>query len=122
VNVKIILLGILYDKSFILHDYLFTEIFISKLVCILLNSWDGQREWSAELPDGEEICGIAVTASWVAVATSMQFLRLFTLSGGQREIVTIPGPIVAINGSRDRLVVVHHCGTRMFLLFTVCVI
>lgn len=86
------------------------------MVCILFNSWDGKREWTVDLPEDEDICGLAVTTEWVAVATTMNFLRLFTLSGGQREIVTIPGPIVAINGSRNRLVVVHHCGTRMFLL------
>lgn len=87
----------------------------SKLVCILLNPWDGNREWTVDLPVDEDICGLAVTADWVAVATSMRFLRLFTLSGNQREIISIPGPIVAINGSRNRLVAVHHCGARMYL-------
>lgn len=65
---------------------------------------------------GDDICGLAITADWIAVATSLRFLRLFTLSGGQREILSIPGPIVAINGLRNRLVVVHHCGTRMYFL------
>lgn len=86
----------------------------SKLVCILLNSWDGNREWTVDLPEDEDICGLAVTADWIAVATSMNFLRLFTLGGCQREIISIPGPIVAINGSRNRLVVIHHCGARMY--------
>lgn len=85
------------------------------MVCILLNPWDGKREWTVDLPDDEDICGLAVTADWVAVATSMRFLRLFALSGTQREILSIPGPIVAVNGSRNRLVVVHHCGSRMCL-------
>jgi chromosome transmission fidelity protein 4 len=65
---------------------------------------------------GDDICGLAVTADWIAVATSLRFLRLFTLSGVQREILSIPGPIVAINALRNRLVVVHHCGTRMYFL------
>lgn len=82
------------------------------MVCIILNPWDGNREWSVDLPDDEDICGLAVTADWISVATSMRFLRLYTLGGVQREIISIPGPIVAINGSRNRLVVVHHCGTR----------
>lgn len=86
------------------------------MVCILLNSWDGKREWTVDLPENEDICGLAVTADWIAVATSMRFIRLFTLGGIQREIVSIPGPIVAINGSRNRLVVVHHYGTRMYIL------
>lgn len=87
------------------------------MVCIILNPWDGKREWTVDLPDNEEICGLAVTADWISVATSMHFLRLYTLGGVQREIVSIPGPIVAINGSRNRLVVVHHCGTRKCLYF-----
>ncbi|XP_050526875.1 WD repeat and HMG-box DNA-binding protein 1 [Daktulosphaira vitifoliae] len=83
----------------------------SKLVCILLNSWDGNREWSVDLPENEDIVGLAVTTEWIAVATSYRFLRLFTIAGGQREIVSIPGSIVAISGSENRLVVVHHCGS-----------
>ncbi|KAL4149661.1 hypothetical protein QTP88_003553 [Uroleucon formosanum] len=82
----------------------------SKLVCVLLNSWDGKREWTVDLPDNDDICGLAVTADWIAVASVSRLLRLFTLGGGQREIISIPGPIVAIHGSRDRLVVVYHCG------------
>ncbi|XP_015373408.1 PREDICTED: WD repeat and HMG-box DNA-binding protein 1 isoform X2 [Diuraphis noxia] len=82
----------------------------SKLVCVLLNSWDGKREWTVDIPDDDDICGLAVTSDWIAVASVSRLLRLFTLGGGQREIISIPGPIVAIQGSRDRLVVVHHCG------------
>lgn len=84
----------------------------SKLVCILLNSWDGNREWTVDLPENEDVIGLAVTTEWIAVATSYRFLRLFSIAGGQREIVSIPGPIVAISGSENRLVVVHHCGSR----------
>lgn len=88
------------------------------MVCVLLNSWDGKREWTVDLPDNDDICGLAVTADWIAVASVSRLLRLFTLGGGQREIISIPGPIVAIHGSRDRLVVVYHCGARMYLLPT----
>lgn len=87
----------------------------SKLVCVLLNSWDGQREWTINLPDNEDICGLAVTTDWVAASTSQRFLRLYSISGVQREIISIPGPIVALNGSRNHLVVVHHHGKRMHL-------
>lgn len=101
--------------KFIFYQY---EFIYSKLVCILLNAWDGNREWTIDFPENEEISGLAVTSEWVAAATSMRFLRLYTLSGGQREIVSIPGLIVAVNGSRNRLVVVHHCGTRMYLFLS----
>lgn len=87
------------------------------MVCILLNPWDGKREWTVDLPDNEDICGIAVTADWIAVATSLRYIRLFTLGGGQREIVSIPGPIVAVNGSRNRLVVTYHSGTRKYSFY-----
>ncbi|XP_050438249.1 WD repeat and HMG-box DNA-binding protein 1 [Adelges cooleyi] len=83
----------------------------SKVVCVLLNSWDGNREWTIDLPVNEDIVGLAITSNWVAVATSLHYLRLFTLAGGQREILSVPGPIVAISGSENRLVAVHHCGS-----------
>lgn len=85
------------------------------MVCVLLNAWDGKREWTIDLPDDEDICGLAVSADWIAASTSKRFLRFFSISGCQREIFSIPGQIVASNGSGNRLVVVHHCGKCMHL-------
>lgn len=80
----------------------------SKLVCRLFNSWDNFKEWNTEMPEDENIEAIAVGAKWVAVATSLRYLRLFTLSGVQRDILCLRGPVVCMNVSGDLLFVVYH--------------
>jgi hypothetical protein len=82
----------------------------SKVVCVLLNSWDGNKEWSADLPEGEEALAIAAGKGWVAVATDTRNLRLFTVAGTQREVISLPGPVVCIVGHRNRLLVICHNG------------
>ena len=51
---------------------------------------------------------------WVAAATDRRQLRLMTVSGMQREVVSLPGPVVALAGWGDRLMVaVHAAGTPL---------
>ncbi len=47
---------------------------------------------------------------WVAVATDRRMLRLFTLGGIQREIISLPGPVVAMAGHLNQLLVAYHSG------------
>jgi chromosome transmission fidelity protein 4 len=82
----------------------------SKVVCVLLNSWDGSKEWSVDLPEGEEALAVAAGKGWIAVATDTRNLRLFTVTGTQREVVSLPGPIVCVAGYRKRLLTVFHNG------------
>ncbi|XP_021932631.1 WD repeat and HMG-box DNA-binding protein 1 isoform X1 [Zootermopsis nevadensis] len=82
----------------------------SKVVCVLLNSWDGSKEWSVDLPEGEEALAIAAGKGWLAVATDTRNLRLFTVAGTQREVVSLPGPVVCVAGHRNRLLTVFHNG------------
>jgi hypothetical protein len=82
----------------------------SKVVCVLLNAWDGSKEWSVDLPEGEEVLAVASGKGWVAVATDTRNLRLFTVAGTQREVFSLPGPVVCVAGSRNRLLTVFHSG------------
>lgn len=90
----------------------------SKLVCKLFNSWDSSKEWNTEMPGNESIEALAVGLKWLAVATNQRFLRLFSLSGVQREILCLRGPILSMNASGDLLFVVYHSamGTDLILL------
>lgn len=80
----------------------------SKLVCVLFKSWDSSKEWNIEMMDEEDIQALAVGNKWLAVATTFRFLRLFTLSGVQREILRLPGPVVCLNALDDLLYIVYH--------------
>lgn len=79
----------------------------SKLVVIALAA-AGNKEWSLSLPDCESAEAVVATRFLVAVATSSSFLRIFTVMGTQREVLTIPGPVVAIAGHEHSLMVVYH--------------
>lgn len=79
----------------------------TKLVCIALAA-SGNKEWSITFPDCESSEALVATNKLVGVVTSMQFLRLFTVMGTQREIISIPGPVLALAGHEDRIMVVYH--------------
>ncbi|XP_069678187.1 WD repeat and HMG-box DNA-binding protein 1 [Periplaneta americana] len=82
----------------------------SKVVCVLLNSWDGSKEWSIDLPEGEEALAISAGQGWVAVATDTRNLRIFTVAGTQREVISLPGPVVCLSGHRNKLLAIFHSG------------
>lgn len=78
-----------------------------KLVCIALGA-SGSKEWSVTLPDCEEIEAVAASETFVAIATDARFVRLFTVMGTQREVISIPGPVVTMSGFEDKLLVAYH--------------
>lgn len=80
----------------------------SKLVCIVLGGSGGSREWSMSMPNCEEILCVAASSKLVAVATDARFLRIFSAMGTQREIVSLPGPVVAVAAHDDRIAVAYH--------------
>lgn len=79
-----------------------------KLVCIALGA--GSREWSASLPDAEDIVALTASEKLVAVGTDTRFVRIFSFMGNQREILCVPGPIVAMGSHMNKLMVVYHSG------------
>ncbi|XP_034948517.1 WD repeat and HMG-box DNA-binding protein 1-like [Chelonus insularis] len=83
----------------------------SKLVVIALQGWGpGNKEWTIDFPEGEESECIAAGDNFVALATSRRNLRLFMVSGIQREIIAIPGSVVAMNALKNCLIVAYHTG------------
>lgn len=80
----------------------------SKLVGISLRGSGGNREWSMDMPNCEEILCVAASEKMVAVATDARFLRLFSAMGNQREVLSLPGPIVALSAYADRVLVAYH--------------
>lgn len=83
----------------------------SKIVVIALQGWgSGNKEWSIDLPDDEEACCVAAGDCFVALATSKRHLRLFTIGGVQREVLSIPGSVVAMNARGNHLLVAYHSG------------
>lgn len=77
-------------------------------MCIALGA--ASREWSISLPDCEEVVALGATEKLVAVATDARYLRIFSVMGTQREMLSLPGPAVAISGHGDMLCVVYHGG------------
>ncbi|KAI5704078.1 hypothetical protein M8J75_001791 [Diaphorina citri] len=81
----------------------------SKLSCIVINSWDGSKEWSLDFPD-EDILAVAAGGSFIASASDKRLLRIFSVGGVQREIISLPGPVVCLNAKDDLLLAVYHSG------------
>lgn len=53
---------------------------------------------------------LCIGAGWLAVATDRRLVRLFTVTGVQREMFSIPGPVVAMAGQGELLMLVYHQG------------
>jgi chromosome transmission fidelity protein 4 len=73
-----------------------------------IDAWGNRNDWSHSLPDGENVVSVAVSNYCCAVATDANYLRLYTPSGVQTGIRSIPGPIVTIIGSEELVLVVYH--------------
>uniref|UniRef100_A0A8C3CLA3 WD repeat and HMG-box DNA-binding protein 1 n=1 Tax=Cairina moschata TaxID=8855 RepID=A0A8C3CLA3_CAIMO len=88
-----------------------TEELASKLHCIHFSSWDTNKEWTVDMPKDEDIEAICLGQGWAACATSALLVRLFTVGGVQKEIFSLPGPVVAMAGHGEQLMVIYHRGT-----------
>ncbi|KAK0058514.1 WD repeat and HMG-box DNA-binding protein 1 isoform X4 [Biomphalaria pfeifferi] len=82
----------------------------SKLFCMHFGSWDTHKEWFYTMPMDEEIKAITATDTWVAVATELRNIRIFSIGGLQRQVFSIPGNVVALASHGNQLVVVYHKG------------
>lgn len=80
----------------------------SKLVCIALGGSGGSREWSVPMPNCEEILCTAASEKLVAVATDVRYVRLFSVMGTQREVLSLSGPVLALAAHMDRVMVAYH--------------
>ncbi|NWX13891.1 WDHD1 protein, partial [Aegotheles bennettii] len=88
-----------------------TEELASKLHCIHFSSWDTNKEWTVDMPKDEDIEAICLGQGWAACATSALLVRVFTVGGVQKEIFSLPGPVVTMAGHGEQLVIIYHRGT-----------
>lgn len=85
----------------------------------MLNAWDGSKEWIMQLPDGEDALAVVASGGWIAVATDTRMLRIYTVAGTQREIISLPGPVVCLAAKNDKLAAVFHTGASKCTLFII---
>ena len=88
----------------------------SKLHCLHFSSWDSSKEWIVDMPPNEDIEAVCLGQGWAAAATSSLLLRLFTIGGVQKEVFSLPGPVVSMAGHGEQLIIVYHRG-RLVLIF-----
>lgn len=83
----------------------------SKLHCLHFSSWDSSKEWMVDMPQNEDVEAICLGLGWAAAATTASLLRLFTIGGVQKEVFSLPGPVVSMAGHGEQLCIVYHRGT-----------
>uniref|UniRef100_A0A8C3W9N4 WD repeat and HMG-box DNA-binding protein 1 n=1 Tax=Catagonus wagneri TaxID=51154 RepID=A0A8C3W9N4_9CETA len=88
-----------------------TDELASKLHCLHFSSWDSSKEWIVDMPPNEDIEAVCLGQGWAAAATSALLLRLFTIGGVQKEVFSLPGPVVSMAGHGEQLIIVYHRGT-----------
>ncbi|KAF1497333.1 WD repeat and HMG-box DNA-binding protein 1, partial [Eudyptula minor novaehollandiae] len=88
-----------------------TEELASKLHCIHFSSWDANKEWTVDMPKDEDVEAICLGQGWAACATSALLVRVFTVGGVQKEIFSLPGPVVSMAGHGEQLIIIYHRGT-----------
>eukprot|EP00793_Prasinoderma_coloniale_P006400 PRCOL_00001230-RA len=71
-------------------------------------SWGGNAEWKLSLPSGEDAVAVSAGTTFVAVATSVGNLRLFSPAGVQRAVLSIPGPTVCMAARGRDVAVAWH--------------
>ena len=72
------------------------------------NSWDGSKEWNAQLPEGENTLCLAAGIGWIVAVSDTSILRLFGSNGTQFDLLRLSGYPVASAGRGNRLICVYH--------------
>jgi chromosome transmission fidelity protein 4 len=85
----------------------------AKLFFKAIESWGSNADWMLPLPADEDTIVLAMGNTWVAVATTKQFLRLFSYDGLQLGILSLTGSLVTIAGQNHLLAIVYHMGLPM---------
>ncbi|KAL6995003.1 hypothetical protein U1Q18_005137 [Sarracenia purpurea var. burkii] len=86
-----------------------------------------QLQWSMRFEE-EEVKVVALGTAWVAAITSLNFLRIFSEGGLQKNVLSLDGPVVTASGFRDELAVVTHASPSLsssdqmleFRVFNIC--
>ncbi|KAJ3594117.1 hypothetical protein NHX12_006449 [Muraenolepis orangiensis] len=88
-----------------------TDELASKLQCLHFSSWDANKEWVVDLPQGEDVRAVCLGQGWAAAATSARTLRLFSIGGVQKELFSLPGHVVSMAAHGEQLLIVYHRAT-----------
>jgi chromosome transmission fidelity protein 4 len=73
-------------------------------------AWTSNAEWTLPLPHGEDAVGAAVGANFCVVSNNRRMLRLFSLSGFQAGVMSMPGDVVCVFADGPVFGVVYHAG------------
>jgi hypothetical protein len=72
---------------------------------------DGVNEsFLITLSEGEEVKALAVGTGFVAAATSRKLLRIFSSTGLEISVISLPGPVVCMVSLNDTLAIIFHVG------------
>ncbi|KAF7637747.1 Mcl1_mid domain-containing protein [Meloidogyne graminicola] len=81
-------------------------LFVNNVTC-----WDHDaRQWIQTTDEGEQIEGLCIGGSFIAIATNLRFLRIFTPSGTQRFVFSIPGHFHTLCAQENKLAVAYATG------------
>jgi hypothetical protein len=62
-----------------------------------------------------------VSDRFAAVCTSLHFLRVFTITGIQRQIFSLPGPVVSMATQGGLILVAYRQGQGVYLSVCSCI-
>lgn len=77
---------------------------------------EANESFTITLPHGEEAVAVTVGSGWAAVASSMQYLRIFSSTGLQLLVSFVKGPVVSLVGCADKLAIFYYEGDNNKLL------
>lgn len=70
-------------------------------------TWTSNTEWRISLGD-EHPHAVCIGNKWLSCVTSLNYVRIFSLSSQQIMIFSIPAPVVSAVGHDELLALVHH--------------
>lgn len=74
------------------------------------DAWANNTAWELNLAKGETCLALASGKTFHAAATSKGVLRVFTLSGAQTAVMSLPGNVIGMAAQGHRLAVIYHQG------------
>jgi hypothetical protein len=75
------------------------------------------ESFTYQLEDGEHVDCLAVGKGWAAVATSKNYLRIFSSTGIQLSISQFVGQVIAMTGYETSLAIVYHVSSPINAAF-----
>lgn len=68
------------------------------------------ENFNVVLSEGEEVQALAVGDGFVAAATSRRWLRIYSSTGLEVAVMSLPGPVVSMVALNETLAVIFHAG------------